>query len=102
MVGGDAEISAVADHVAAKGSGTAAFDDPQELALPAGGAGAVGVGEPIYLAGDVTIVDAALRGQIVHDIPQEQLSERTIIEAMVRGAKLGNVEDQFAAFGREE
>lgn len=42
------------------------------------------------------------RGQIVNEIPKEHLSERTIIDAMVRGAKLGNLEEQFAAFGREE
>jgi ribose transport system ATP-binding protein len=57
--------------------------------------------DPIELASLCNRVFVISRGQIVHDIPQEQLSERTIIDAMVRGAKLGNVEDQFAAFGRE-
>ncbi|MEX2161954.1 MAG: sugar ABC transporter ATP-binding protein [Anaerolineales bacterium] len=57
--------------------------------------------DPIELASLCNRVFVISRGQIVHDIPQEQLSERTIIDAMVRGAKMGNVEDQFAAFGRE-
>lgn len=58
--------------------------------------------DPIELASLCNRVFVISRGQIVHDIPQEQLSERTIIEAMVRGAKLGNVEDQFASFEKEE
>ncbi|UYN91086.1 MAG: sugar ABC transporter ATP-binding protein [Anaerolineales bacterium] len=58
--------------------------------------------DPIELASLCNRVFVISRGQIVHDIPQEHLSERTIIDAMVRGAKLGNVEDQFAFGGRED
>lgn len=57
--------------------------------------------DPIELASLCNRVFVISRGQIVHDIPQEQLSERAIIGAMVGGAKVGNVEDQFAEFGKE-
>jgi ribose transport system ATP-binding protein len=58
--------------------------------------------DPIELSSLCHRVLVISRGQIVNEIPKEHLSERTIIDAMVRGAKLGNLEEQFAAFGREE
>ncbi|MCW5879291.1 MAG: sugar ABC transporter ATP-binding protein [Anaerolineales bacterium] len=58
--------------------------------------------DPIELSSLCNRVLVISRGQIVHDLPQEHLSERTIIEAMVGGAKVGNVEDQFTISGRED
>ncbi len=52
--------------------------------------------DPIELAGFCDRVIVLSRGQIVHEIPREELSERRIIEAMVGGVKLGNVAEQFA------
>jgi ribose transport system ATP-binding protein len=57
--------------------------------------------DPIELAGFCDRVIVLSRGQIVHEIPQVELSERRIIEAMVSGVKLGNVSEQFAEYGRE-
>jgi ribose transport system ATP-binding protein len=53
--------------------------------------------DPIELAGFCDRVIVLSRGQIVHEIPQAELSERRIIEAMVGGVKLGNVAEQFGA-----
>lgn len=58
--------------------------------------------DPIELSGLCNRVFVISRGQIVHEIPQDELSERRIIEAMVRGVKLGNVAEQFAANGRQD
>jgi ribose transport system ATP-binding protein len=58
--------------------------------------------DPIELCSLCNRVFVISRGQIVHDIPQEHLSERTIIEAMVGGAKLGNVEEQFMVHERDD
>jgi len=58
--------------------------------------------DPIELSGFCNRVFVISRGQFVHEIPQEELSERRIIEAMVRGAKVGSVAEQFADAGIEE
>jgi len=52
--------------------------------------------DPIELAGFCDRVIVLSRGQIVHEIPQAELSERRIIEAMVGGVKAGSVAEQFA------
>jgi ABC-type multidrug transport system ATPase subunit len=45
--------------------------------------------DPIELAGFCDRVIVMSRGQIIHEIPQSELSERRIIESIVGGVHLG-------------
>jgi ribose transport system ATP-binding protein len=45
--------------------------------------------DPVELANFCNRVIVMSRGQIIHEIPQEELSERRIIESIVGGVHLG-------------